>query len=291
MEKQIAAVLPKHLNASMILKGAMVAAQRTPKLYQCSAVSVMNSLMTCGILGLDPSGVLGEAYLIPFDRKRNGVYSHTECQVIIGYQGMIGIARRSGEIESIAAVPVFEGDEIDINLGTDPYIKHKPAFEGDRTSASGLKLVYFVGRFRTPDGKSAGFHTDWMSRSEIDAIRKRSKASDDGPWVTDPIEMARKTMIRRAWKYLPKSTEVLASLAERAAEGTDAGALRDFIDVPADPSEEAPADPAPQLPETNGQANPLPGVFSNPGDQPAAATTRAASTASKLRNGGQPPSA
>ncbi len=47
-----------------------------------------------------------------------------------------------------------------------------------------------------------------MTKPEIDAIRKRSRASGSGPWVTDYAEMARKTVVRRLFKYLPASPEI-----------------------------------------------------------------------------------
>ncbi len=307
MEKRIAGVLPKHITPDRILKAAMVAAYKNNKLYQCTQLSMMNAIMTAAQLGLDPGGALGSAYLVPYDRKRkdaNGtwVYSHTECQLIIGYQGMIDLARRSGEIESIAAIPVFDGDQFDMELGTEAKISHKPNVKAVRTVDT-LVLVYVVAKFRGPDGAPAGFHVEWMSKAEIDAIRRRSKAADDGPWVTDPIEMARKTCVRRAFKYLPKSIELLAKLAEIEAEGTDAGALADIFDTTATPIEPEPAaDAAPaqtetaQLPEP-ANVNPLPGVFKDAQEgrteaamQQQARPSRAAATAAKLNgNHGGPP--
>jgi hypothetical protein len=47
-----------------------------------------------------------------------------------------------------------------------------------------------------------------MTKAEVDAIRKRSRAGSSGPWVTDYAEMARKTVVRRLAKYLPLSVEL-----------------------------------------------------------------------------------
>jgi recombination protein RecT len=47
-----------------------------------------------------------------------------------------------------------------------------------------------------------------MTRDEIDSIRKRSKSGSSGPWVTDFAEMAKKTVFRRASKWIPLSSEI-----------------------------------------------------------------------------------
>jgi hypothetical protein len=64
-----------------------------------------------------------------------------------------------------------------------------------------------------------------MSKEEILAIRDRSssKTKDGkivGPWVTDEAEMWRKTVVRRATKYMPMSPEIARAVhADNVAEG------------------------------------------------------------------------
>ena len=68
--------------------------------------------------------VNGEAYLIPFkNNKKGGVY---ECQFIVGYKGLMLLARRSGEVANIDALTVYENDEFDLSYGFDPALIHKP---------------------------------------------------------------------------------------------------------------------------------------------------------------------
>ena len=54
-----------------------------------------------------------------------------------------------------------------------------------------------------------------MPKYKIDEHRKRSKSSGYGPWVTDYEEMAKKTVFRSIFKWLPISIETIAA-AERA---------------------------------------------------------------------------
>ena len=46
-----------------------------------------------------------------------------------------------------------------------------------------------------------------LTKDEIDGIRKRSRSGNNGPWVTDYNEMAKKTAFRRLAKWLPLSAE------------------------------------------------------------------------------------
>ena len=80
----------------------MTELRKTPKLLECDAASLMGSIGQVAQLGLEVGGLLGHAYLIPYGR---------ECQLVIGYKGLMELARRSGQIKSIEARAVFEGDD------------------------------------------------------------------------------------------------------------------------------------------------------------------------------------
>src|SRR3990172_1714357 len=57
--------------------------------------------------------------------------------------------------------------------------------------------------------KGGGMHLETMTVAEIEAHRKRSRARDDGPWVTDWAAMAKKTLVRVGFKMLPKTPEII----------------------------------------------------------------------------------
>ena len=221
LQPKMAAVLPKHLTPERMVKVVLAAAMRVPGLYSCTKESIVKSVMDAAQLGLDCGGALGSAYLIP--------YKDT-CTLIVGYRGMIDLARRSGQIESIEARPVFQGDDFELEYGLRSRILHKPKWEQAPDPAK-LLGCYVVAHF-----VNGGHHVEWMSRAEIDAIRKRSKASGSGPWVTDYVEMAKKTVVRRAFKWLPMSTELattLASIDADSAAGTGGARIGDILDTTA----------------------------------------------------------
>lgn len=205
----IQAVLPKHLTAEKMLRIVVVAATQNPALLECSPLSIAGAVVTASQLGLEPVGPLGQAYLVPFFNKNTG---QKEVQLIPGYRGMIELARRSGNILNIEAHVVHERDTFEFTFGLEPTLKHTPYFGNDDPGE--VRAVYAIARFR--DG---GYQYDVMSIGEVNAIRRRSKASSTGPWVTDFEEMARKTVVKRLCKYLPLSVEMATAIAaDNAAE-------------------------------------------------------------------------
>jgi recombination protein RecT len=221
----MAAVLPKHLNPDRLIKIALVAVSRSKKLMEATPYSVLQSVMTAAQLGLDCGGALGSAYLVPFNRNQKdegGRWLKTvECQLIIGYRGMIDLARRSGQISSIEARVVWENDKFDIKYGMETTFTHIPTLEGDPGK---LRLVYGVAKL-----KDGGTQFELMTRAQIDAVRSRSKSKDDGPWVTDYPEMARKTVVKRLFKYLPVSVEMAEAVEQdnRSDFGNEMGFIED----------------------------------------------------------------
>ena len=206
---RIAAVMPRHMSPDRLYQMALSAYNTTPRLAQCSAASVLSCVMKCSALGLEPSAVdgLGRAYILPYRNGRTGGY---EATFILGYKGMLDLCRRSGELVDVSARAVYEGDEFAYEFGMHEDLRHVPSTEPKDGRA--LPHVYCVAHFR--DG---GHYMDVMSREEVEAVRKRSKAADKGPWVTDYEAMAKKTVLRRAFPYLPVSVE---AQADAAADGT-----------------------------------------------------------------------
>lgn len=250
----IEAVLPKHLTPERMLKIVYVAASREPKLLECSKESIAMAVVTASQLGLEPSSAMGQAYLVPYKNwKKN---NQLEAQLIIGYKGMIDLARRGGHVTNIEAHVVHEKDTFEIQYGLEPKLIHKPYFgtgdPGKPVAAYAIALI-----------KDGGYQTEVMTLREIEAIRDRNRnpgkpLSKDSPWVRDFEEMARKTVVKRLCKYLPMSVELANAVAlDNAAETGESQTDIDVIDVDGvDVTEEiveAPAEEAaPNSPEDLG---------------------------------------
>jgi len=186
----IASLVPKHLTPERLMRVAVNCVAKTPALQACTPTSLLQSVLVAAELGLEPGGALGHLYLVPMGNV---------CTPIVGYRGLIELARRSGEISSIRAVVVREKDNFAMREGIDQTIDHEPFLDGD---AGALRLVYCVIKL-----KDGGLHVEIMTRAQIDAIRARSRAGNGGPWKTDYDEMAKKTVARRALKWQPISSE------------------------------------------------------------------------------------
>lgn len=191
MKPQLALALPKHMTADRMMRIVMTTVQRTPEILECSQVSVFGAIVQAAQLGLEPDGILGQAYLIPFKRV---------CQLIPGYKGLVKLARNSGELSTIYARVVHEKDAFKYAYGLSDVLEHVPELSGD---PGDITHAYAVARL-----KDGSVQFDVMSATEIEAIRRRSKAGNSGPWVTDWAEMAKKTVLRRLCKMLPASIEL-----------------------------------------------------------------------------------
>jgi len=191
--QEIARALPKHMSADRMARVVLTQMSKTPKLSECEPASFFQCLMTLSQWGLEPDG--RHAHLIPFENRKRGV---VECQLIIDYKGFVQLALRTGNIASIHCDSVCENDEFDYDCGE--VLRHKIDFRKPRGEA-----YAFVCIIKMKDGSKK---CEVMTRDEVDAIRKRSRSGQSGPWVTDFNEMAKKTVFRRASKWIELSSEI-----------------------------------------------------------------------------------
>lgn len=205
-----------------VAKAALLAVSRNPMLQTADKTSVLRAIVEAASLGL--SFTMGRAYLVPFNNTRKGV---VEAQFMPGYTGLLDLARRSGEIKRISARAVYEGDTFTYAFGMTEHLHHEPKTEPDDKK---LTHAYCVLEF-----KDGGVQFEVMTRNQIEAVRKRSRAATAGPWVTDYAAMAIKTVIKRALKLAPMSVE-LASAIDRD-NALEAGEVVDPLDDDATPPE------------------------------------------------------
>lgn len=191
-KKQLALAVPKHLNADRMARIAATEVRKNKALLNTEPTSFLGSVMQAAQLGLEPGSALGQAYLVPYGNQ---------CQLIIGYKGMIDLARRSGQVLSLNAYAVREGDDFKFQLGLKPDIHHVPSLEADRIKKP-ITYVYAVATL-----KGGGYQFEVMSRAEVEAVKAKAKSKNI--WTNYFEEMAKKTVIRRLFKYLPVSIEAL----------------------------------------------------------------------------------
>lgn len=189
-EGSIAEIIPAHITADRMLKLALVAINRNAKLLRCTQGSVIESLMRSAELGLDCSGTLGEAYLVPFGNK---------CQFMPGYRGLAKLARQSGKLVRLEAEIVCENDDFQYVKGTDFYLKWAINPREERGKP--------IGAYAYVEYKNGGEEADYMTTDEINDVRDSSPGKDGQPWREHWGEMAKKTVFRRLAKWLDLSHE------------------------------------------------------------------------------------
>lgn len=222
-QAQMALALPKSMTADRLTRIVMTECRKAPALLKCAPESFYGAVLQCAALGLEPGSALGHCYLLPFGNGKDKS-GRPNAQLIIGYRGMIDLARRSGQIISLQAWTVHAQDTFNYQLGLEPDIQHVPASTADRGPVT---HVYAVAKL-----KGGGIQFEVMSRAEIEKVRSTSKAGNSGPWASHWDEMAKKTVIRRLFKYLPVSIEAVRAV--EIDEKTDRGEAttdQDFLDA------------------------------------------------------------
>jgi len=201
-QKQIQNYFGDEKKALEFLSGVMAAVQRTPKLIDCNPVSIINSFMMMAQLKLMPSGVSGEAYVLPYNSSKG-----MEAQFQLGYQGLVTLFYRAG-VKSIIAEIVKEKDTFEV-LNNQIVHKYDP-FSDDRGKARGAYTIIEL--------QSGGIIQKVMSAKEILAMGakfSKSYKSDYSPWneANDPnLWMWKKTVLKQAAKLVPKNETIFKAI-------------------------------------------------------------------------------
>ena len=202
MSGEIKKALPNTITPERFTRIVLSALSTTPQLAECTPKSFLGAMMTAAQLGMEVNTPLGQCYLIPY--VNHGV---PEVQFQLGYKGLIDLAYRGGEVQTIQAHTVYENDEFSYEYGLEPKLVHKPAREN-----RGAPVAYYA-IFRT---KSGGYSFEVMSKADVETHRDQfSKAAKRGfsPWATNFDEMAKKTVLKAALKYAPMSTETARTIS------------------------------------------------------------------------------
>lgn len=196
VQEQMAKVLPSHLTPERMARVALTAMTKNPRLFECTRETLMRCLMDCSAVGLEPNG--RDAHLIPHRNNKAGV---VECTLIFDWKGLVTLARRTGKVDIFRAETACENDDFS---WADGVVRHSIDFRQPRGK---VFAVYSHVRFSTGVDDY-----EVMTRDEVEAIRKRSRSGDNGPWVTDWNAMACKTVIRKHSKRLEISPELTDAL-------------------------------------------------------------------------------
>lgn len=170
---------------------AMLANNYLIKCATANPMSLVNALKNVALTNSTLNPVLKQGYLVPFGNSITFMPS---------YMGLVDVLINNGLVRKVEAHPVFDGEDFEIKLGSNGYLKHIPNPWGKREKENLKGGYYYV---VLTDGTEM---YDTMSLEEVEKIRKRApSAKSSSPWDTDYVQMLCKTLVRRAFKMIPKN--------------------------------------------------------------------------------------
>jgi recombination protein RecT len=162
-------------------------------------------------IGISLNPAKKQAYLVPRDGR---------ICLDISYIGLMDLAMATGSLKWAQAALVHEQDAFALNGFDKPPTHNFNPFAKDRGEVIGVYVVV-----KTADNE---YLTTAMSIDEVNAIRDRSSAwkawiekKKTCPWVTDPGEMAKKTCVKRAYKFWPKTERLEEAIHYLNTDGNE----------------------------------------------------------------------
>lgn len=159
--------------------------------------SVYDAVVNIAAIGISLNPAKKQAYLVPRDNR---------ICLDVSYMGLMDLAMATGSVKWAQAALVHSADTFTLNgLDKPPTHVFNP-FSKERGDVVGVYCT-----IKTIEGD---YLTHTMTYDECTAIRDRSqawksfksgKAKTPGPWGTDEGEMVKKTCVKQAYKYWPKT--------------------------------------------------------------------------------------
>lgn len=186
-------------NVDKFVRVVLNAVLANPDLLDVDRRSLIAACMKAAQDGLMPDG--REAVLNIYnvnDAKRGEPPRWVKkAQYLPMVGGLVKKLYESGEITYIDAACVYENDRFTYRRGDEPKLEHEPTLADD---AGNIIAAYVVIKMKNGEVKR-----EVMPRRDIEAVRAASKSKDNGPWVTWYDQQAIKSVIKRAYKQLPKA--------------------------------------------------------------------------------------
>lgn len=192
--------------------------------------SVISAVKNLAAIGISLNPAKKQAYLVPRSMGRD---KPAAICLDISYMGLMDLAMATGSIKWAQAEIVRENDGFSRGRFDEPPVHTFNPFSKDRGAIIGVYVVV-----KTADGD---YLTHTMTYEDALAIRNRSEAwkayvagktKSGGPWQTDEVEMIKKTCVKQAYKYWPKTERLETAIHHLNTEGGEG-----LVDVNARPDE------------------------------------------------------
>lgn len=219
MGGKIGQALLAGVDRARFIRTTLTAIQTNPSLVECDKGSLYNAVLRAAQDGLLPDG--REGALVPFKGK---------CQWMpMAY----GIRKRLAKCKILVeAHVVYSNDEFQVSLGDEPHIHHIPgpldAVRGEMIGAYAIAT--------TADGQKL---REIMTKDQIEAVQKQSRAADSLMWTQFKSEAWRKTVLRRLAKAIPALDDSVDDMLKRDDEQYAFNEATDGAAMPETPKEAA----------------------------------------------------
>ena len=231
MAEKFTDALPPEIDAAKFISVAKTTLTMNPSLLNADKTSLLATFMKAAQDGLLLDG-----------KEAAAVKYGNSIQYLPMLEGVLKTLHNSGLIKTISAEVVYEKDLFDYELGSTPKITHKPLITGDR----GKPICVYAIAITSNDGQ----YIEIMNMAEIEKCRQVSRASSSphSPWVKWFDQMAKKTVIHRIAKRLPKNDAINSVV--RIDEDTE---FKQTVNVTPTPDKQE--QPLSRLKEAMGMAN------------------------------------
>ena len=187
----------------------LAAVNNTPALQECTPASINGVLLSIASTGLSLNPVLRLCYVIPRNIKvktAGGEKWEKRAQVEPSYMGLMKLATDSGAVRSFEVHEVWGGDDFEFDLVNKRPVRHKPYWTIGQQRG---KLIGVYGFATLADGSVIPEH---MGADELAKIQSKSDNRGGAIFTDWQGEMARKSLVKRLQKYLPRTEQAVKFL-------------------------------------------------------------------------------
>lgn len=227
-QKDLASLTKGLMSGERLVNVLYQCVAKNPALANCTPLQLMTATKTLLLMGCEPDGVNG--YLVPVRNCiKDASGKKTWVQGVMpvpSARGLMRMAKQNG-ITNIQTGAVRENEYFRWGVKDGKFsCSHLPNLEAKDTA----KVLYYYVLWNEKDGQA--LHGELMTAAEVESIRSRSKAANDGPWMTDYEQMALKTVIKRAAKMWPLPYETTSAMQDAdTAEFAEEKAMRNVTTI------------------------------------------------------------
>ena len=200
--------------ANSFMSSVISVANGNPQLRKAQPMSIIGAAMVAATMQLQVIPTLGQAYLIPYG---------PQCQLQVGYLGILQLCQRSGQFKKILAAPVHEGEYISGDEFDEDYVFDKKQKKSD-------KVIGYMAKFELLNGftKVAYWDIDKV-KAHAQKFSQAFRAGYNSPWKSDFDAMAQKTVLKSILKFAPKSVEMQRAITfDQSVVNTNVSDVQDL---------------------------------------------------------------